>query len=187
MGKCIILSAPSGAGKTTIKTFLLGCNLGLEFSVSACSRKPRGNEQDGKDYHFLSVEEFKKKIDNNEFVEWEEVYKDNFYGTLKNEVNRIWMNNHHVIFDVDVQGGLNLKKTFGENALGLFIMPPSLKHLEDRLRARNTETEASLQKRLKKAEGELNFASKFDIVLINDDLKKCCEEAKEKVEHFINS
>jgi guanylate kinase len=185
MGKCVILSAPSGGGKTTIMQYLLNCNLDLEFSISACTRKKREKEIDGKDYYFLSVDEFKRKIENNEFVEWEEVYADNFYGTLKTEVERIWTNGKHVIFDVDVKGGVSLKKNFGDKALGIFIQPPSMEALEKRLRSRKTETEESLQKRLKKAEYELTYANKFDVVLINDDLNKACEEAKKIVSDFL--
>lgn len=185
MSKCIILSAPSGGGKTTIMRYLLGCNLDLEFSISACSRSKRENETNGKDYYFLSIEEFKEKIAKNEFIEWEEVYTNNFYGTLKTEVERIWTNGKHVIFDVDVKGGLNLKKSFGDKALGIFIMPPSIEHLEKRLRSRKTETEESLQKRLKKATYELTFANQFDVVLINDDLTIACEEAKKITKEFL--
>jgi guanylate kinase len=186
MGKCIILSAPSGGGKTTIMQYLLNCNLGLEFSISACTRNKRSTEIDGKDYYFLSVEEFKKRIEANEFVEWEEVYANNFYGTLKTEVERIWTNGKHVIFDVDVKGGLSLKKSFGNKALGIFIQAPSMEALEIRLRSRKTETEESLQKRLKKAEYELTYANQFDVVLINDDLKKACEEAKNIACEFLS-
>lgn len=187
MSKCIILSAPSGAGKTTIMRYLLGCDLNLAFSISACTRNPRNGEIHGKDYFYFSVDEFKNKIAADDFVEWEEVYKDNFYGTLKSEVNRIWSNKKHVIFDVDVKGGLSLKNNFGKNALSIFIVPPSLEHLEKRLRLRNTETEESLQKRLKKAASELNFAPKFDVVLLNDDLQSACENAKEKVKSFLEN
>ncbi len=186
MGKCIILSAPSGGGKTTIMQYLLDCNVGLEFSISACTRNKREKEVDGKDYYFLSVEEFKQKIAANEFVEWEEVYTDNFYGTLKTEVERIWAKGKHVIFDVDVKGGLSLKKNFGDKALGIFIQPPSMDALEKRLRSRKTETEESLQKRLKKAAHELTYANKFDVVLINDDLDKACEEAKDIACEFLS-
>lgn len=187
MGKCIILSAPSGGGKTTIMRHLLDCNLGLEFSISACTRNKRANEIDGKDYYFLSVEEFKNKIKNNEFVEWEEVYADNYYGTLKTEVERIWAAGKHVIFDVDVKGGLSLKKSFGDKALGIFIQPPSLEELEKRLYMRNTETDESLQKRIKKAAYELTYAPQFDTILINDTLEKACKDAEEKVARFLAS
>ena len=135
-GKCIILCAPSGAGKTSITKFLLQQDLGLEFSISACNREKRTNEVDGEDYHFLTTQSFKNRAENNEFVEWEEVYKDFYYGTLKTEINRIWNKGHDVIFDVDVEGGLSLTKHFGEKALAMFIKPPSVKALEERLRAR---------------------------------------------------
>ena len=140
-GKCVIFSAPSGAGKTTIVHYLLKQNLGLEFSVSACSRDPRSNEVDGRDYHFLGLEGFKEKIEQDAFVEWEEVYTDNFYGTLKSEIERIWSHGKTVIFDVDVIGGLNIKRIFGEQALAIFVQPPSYDELEARLRKRSTETE----------------------------------------------
>lgn len=185
MGKCIIFSAPSGAGKTTIVRYLLGSHMGLEFSVSACSRARRPNEVHEVDYHFLSLAEFRSKIDQGEFIEWEEVYQDNFYGTLKSEIDKIWAMGKHVIFDVDVQGGLNLKKYFGEKALAIFVMPPSIDHLEKRLRSRNTESEESLNRRISKASSELEYASKFDLVLLNDDLETACQEALEKVGAFL--
>lgn len=187
MGKCIIFSAPSGAGKTTIVRYLLGSHLGLEFSVSACSRPRRSNEVHEVDYHFLSQEEFRQKIEDGAFIEWEEVYKDNFYGTLKSEIQRIWDMGKHVIFDVDVKGGLNLKKYFGENALAIFVMPPSIDHLEKRLRSRNTESEESLKRRIDKAASELEYASKFDVILLNDDLETACQEALQKVGDFLSN
>ena len=153
-GKLVIFSAPSGAGKTTIVHHLLKVFPNLEFSVSACSRPMRKDETYGVDYYFISVEEFKKKISKEEFVEWEEVYKDNFYGTLKAEIERIWKKGHHIIFDMDVVGGLNLKKQFGEQALSIFVMPPSIQHLEARLKMRETETPASIARRIGKAEVE---------------------------------
>lgn len=185
-GKCIIFSAPSGAGKTTIVKYLLKQNLGLEFSISACSRNPRGNEIDGKDYYFLSVEEFSKKIKNDEFIEWEEVYKDNFYGTLKSEVNRIWKNKQVVIFDVDVIGGINLKKKFKDQALSIFVQAPSIEELEKRLRIRSTESEEKIQIRLKKAKEELKKASEFDMILTNNNLDEACENAYMIVRNFLN-
>lgn len=186
-GKCVIFSAPSGAGKTTIVHHLLAQNIGLEFSVSACSRDPRPNEIDGKDYYFLGVEKFKYKIKEDAFVEWEEVYKDNFYGTLKSEVERIWRNGHSVIFDVDVIGGLNLKKIFGENALAVFVEPPSVEELENRLRGRSTETEDKITQRLAKAREEISFSDKFDSILINDTLDTACAEAEVLVKKFLNT
>lgn len=184
-GKCIIFSAPSGAGKTTIVHHLLTKNLGLEFSISACSRAPRVNEVDGKDYYFMSVEEFKKRIDQNAFVEWEEVYPDHFYGTLREEMQRIWGNGKTVIFDVDVVGGLNLKKTFGENALSVFVQPPSYEALEVRLRARSTESDEKIAQRMEKAGKELKFAKDFDIILINDNLNDAFERAEKLVKTFL--
>lgn len=184
-GKCIIFSAPSGAGKTTIVHALLNAGIGLEFSVSACSRDPRPNEVNGKDYHFLGIDGFKEKIQEGAFVEWEEVYTNNFYGTLNSEIERIWANGKTVIFDVDVIGGLNLKRIFGENALAIFVQPPSYEELEKRLRYRSTETEEKIQQRMSKAHTELKSASEFDIILINDDLEKAIAKAKELVIDFI--
>lgn len=184
-GKCIIFSAPSGAGKTTIVRFLLKQDLGLEFSVSACSREPRGEEINGKDYHFLGLEGFKEKIKQNAFIEWEEVYTNNYYGTLKSEIERIWNNGHTVIFDVDVIGGLNLKRIFGDQALAIFVKPPSYEELEKRLRYRSTETEDKIRQRMAKANTELGFAKKFDVVLVNDNLDAACEKAKNLVEKFL--
>lgn len=185
MGKCIIFSAPSGAGKTTIVRYLLGSHLGLEFSVSACSRNRRPNEVHEVDYHFLTIEEFRDKINNGAFIEWEEVYTDNYYGTLKSEIERIWSLGKHVIFDVDVKGGLNLKKYFGDKALAVFVMPPSIDHLEKRLRSRNTESEESIRRRIDKAASELEYAPQFDVILLNDDLETACQEALQKVSAFL--
>ena len=184
-GKCIIFSAPSGAGKTTIVHSLLKDEIGLEFSVSACSRDPRPNEIDGKDYHFLGLDGFKNNIDKNAFVEWEEVYANNFYGTLVEEIDRIWGKGKSVIFDVDVIGGLNLKKQFKENALAIFVQPPSYEELEKRLRGRSTESEDKINQRMEKANTELSFAPEFDVVLINDDLQKACDEARELIVDFL--
>jgi guanylate kinase len=185
-GKCLIFSAPSGAGKTTLVHYLLRQLDSLEFSVSATSRAPRGREENGVDYHFLSVEDFKSKISEEAFIEWEEVYKDNFYGTLKTEVQRAWRQGKTVVFDVDAEGGINLKKIFGENALSIFIKPPSLFVLEQRLRDRRTEDEESIKKRLGKAQGELDKAVHFDTILLNDNLEKACHETQEIVTNFIN-
>jgi len=184
-GKCIIFSAPSGAGKTTIVRYLLRNIPDLEFSISAASRQPRGREIDGLDYHFFTVDEFKNKIKNGDFVEWEEVYDDNFYGTLKSEVEKAWRNGKTVVFDVDAIGGLNLKKIFGENSLSIFIKPPSLFVLEQRLKNRRTETPDQIKMRLDKANEELSYANKFDYVLLNDNLEKACTEIKTKIEAFI--
>lgn len=184
-GKCIIFSAPSGAGKTTIVRYLLRNVEKLAFSISAASRQPRGREEDGVDYHFFSVEEFKRKIAADEFVEWEEVYKDNFYGTLKSEVLKHWQAGRTVLFDVDAVGGLNLKKIFGSKALSIFIQPPSLFVLEQRLKNRRTETPEQIEIRLNKANEELSHSSKFDYVLLNDNLEKACYEVKALVMDFI--
>jgi len=184
-GKLIIFSAPSGAGKTTIVHHLLKVFPDLEFSVSACSREMRKGEEFGVDYYFLSVDEFKERIANNEFVEWEEVYKDNFYGTLKTEIERIWKKGKHVIFDVDVIGGLNLKKQFGEKALAIFVMPPSIEHLEKRLKSRETETPESIARRMGKAEEELKTANQFDKIVMNDNLQNAFEQAERFVEDFL--
>jgi len=184
-GKCIIFSAPSGAGKTTIVKYLLRNIENLIFSISAASRLPRGKEVNGIDYHFFSVEEFKSKIDKTEFVEWEEVYKDNFYGTLKIEVEKAWGNGKTVVFDVDAIGGINLKKIFGANALSIFIKPPSLFVLEQRLKNRKTENAEQIKMRLDKANEELSHSSVFDYVLLNDNLEKACAEVKSEIENFI--
>lgn len=184
-GKCVIFSAPSGAGKTTLVHYLLRNIKALEFSISAASRKPRGRELDGVDYHFMASEEFEHKIKNDDFIEWEEVYDNMYYGTLKSEIKKAWDNNKVVVFDVDAEGGINLKKIFGDNALAVFIKPPSLFVLEQRLRDRRTETEESIQKRLAKANGELEKANQFDYVLMNDNLEKACLEAEDLVKKFI--
>lgn len=185
-GKAIIFSAPSGAGKTTVVHHLLKNNPLLEFSVSACSRPKRPGEEDGKDYYFLSVPEFKEHIANGDFLEWEEVYTDNFYGTLRSEIERIWSKGHHVIFDVDVVGGMNLKKHFGKKALSIFVKAPSIEHLEKRLRTRSTETEESIARRMGKAAIEMEYASQFDHVLLNDDLSRALKEAEIVVGEFLN-
>ena len=185
-GKVIIVSAPSGAGKTTVVKHLLGAGLNLVFSVSACSRPPRSHEVNGKDYYFLNTEDFRNKIREEAFVEWEEVYPGKYYGTLKQEVRRIWDENHHILFDVDVKGGMNLKHYFGNRSLAVFVMPPSLEELEKRLRARCTDAENSIQERVRKASLELTFASRFDYVLINDRLDVALEEAMRVVRHFLD-
>lgn len=185
-GKCIIVSAPSGAGKTTIVRHLLTHEPQLAFSVSATSRARRSYEVDGKDYHFISSEEFQRRIDADEFVEWEEVYPGQFYGTLKHELHRIWKEGRHPIFDVDVVGGLDLKEIFGPNALALFIAPPSLAALEERLRQRGTETPESLAKRVAKADHELTYAPQFDAVVVNDVLDRASAEALQRVTGFLS-
>jgi guanylate kinase len=186
-GKCVIFSAPSGAGKTTIVHHLLNANIGLAFSVSACSRDPRPNETDGKDYYFLGLEGFRKLIKEDAFIEWEEVYTDNYYGTLRSEIERIWSEGKTVIFDVDVVGGLNIKRIFDGQALAIFVQPPSYDELEKRLRHRSTESEEKINMRMAKARKELSSASKFDVILINDDLEVACSEAKRMVTEFIQS
>lgn len=184
-GKALIFSAPSGSGKTTIVKHLLQNNKDLGFSISASTRDRRGRtEQDGKDYYFLSPEDFKKKIDSDEFIEWEEVYAGNFYGTLKTEIERIWKEGRNVIFDVDVKGGINLKKYFGDKALAVFVKVPSLEILKERLRERGTETEESLSRRLFKAKFEMSFADKFDVVLVNEDLNASLKEAQQLYDQF---
>jgi guanylate kinase len=185
-GKCIIFSAPSGAGKTTIVRALLAEIDYLSFSISACSRAPRGKEKDGVDYHFISVEEFQAKILKNDFVEWEEVYTNNYYGTLKSELSRIWDSGKTVVFDVDVIGGLHLKEIFKTNALAIFIKPPNQEVLEDRLRKRNTESEGNLQIRIKKAKEEVLRAEEFDCVIENDQLELAIAAAHEQVLKFLS-
>ncbi len=186
MGKMVIFSAPSGAGKTTIVHEMLKIKeFNLAFSVSATSRKPRDNEKDGVDYYFLSVDEFKQKIENNEFVEWVEVYENQFYGTLKSEVERLWSLGKNVVFDVDVIGGLNIKKQYGDAALAIFIKPPSLDELKNRLLKRGTENAESLNKRLQRAKYELSFEDKFDVVIVNDDLQKAIKETEAVLRDFL--
>ena len=186
-GKAIIFFSLFGAGKTTIVQSLLANKLPLSFSISACSRQKRENEINGKDYHFLSIEDFKQKINEQAFIEWEEVYENNYYGTLKSEIERIWNDKKHVVFDVDVVGGLNLKKHFGNNALAIFIQPPSMDVLIERLRNRATESESSLNKRINKAKHEMTYSPSFDSIIINDQLEKTIEVAEKKVKDFLNS
>jgi guanylate kinase len=184
-GKCIIVSAPSGAGKTTLVQHLMSVFSELSFSVSACSRNPRPGEVDGLDYYFMSVEAFKQKITNEAFVEWEEVYPDHFYGTLKSEITRLWEKRNVIIFDVDVVGGLNLKAQFPHCSLSLFIEPPSLSILEGRLRSRQTESEDRINTRIKKASWELEQAPRFDKTLINHDLIEAKKEAVSLITAFL--
>lgn len=178
-GRALIFSAPSGSGKTTIVKYLIEINPDLVFSISASTRPKRDNvEEDGKDYYFLTQEEFVEKVNNNEFIEWEEVYKGIFYGTLKSEVSRIWDEGKNVIFDVDVKGGINLKNYFGSRALAVFVKAPSEEILKERLVERNTESEAALAKRLEKAREETTYADRFDKILLNDDLERSLKEAQ---------
>jgi guanylate kinase len=186
-GKLVIISAPSGAGKTTIVKHLLESGLNLAFSVSATTRSSRGKEKNGVDYFFLSVPEFRNRIEKEEFVEWEEVYKDLLYGTLRSEIERIWGNGNHVIFDVDVMGGLNLKKIFGRKAIAIFIMPPSVKELEKRLTGRGTDSPEKIRMRLDKAHIELKLAGQFDNIVINDNLDKAKEETISIITEFLSS
>ena len=184
-GKLLIFSAPSGAGKTSIVKGVLSRVPGLEFSISACSRPKRPGERDGTDYYFLSPDDFRKKIEDNAFLEWEEVYPGSYYGTLLSEVERIWQQGKHVVFDVDVAGGLNIKKQFPTRSLAIFIRPPSLEVLRERLTNRGTESVESLQKRLGKAEEELSYANQFDHILVNDVLENAIDEACELVKKFV--
>jgi guanylate kinase len=186
MRKAIIFSAPSGAGKTTLVRHLMSVMPVLQFSVSATSRSKRDYEENGKDYYFLSPEQFRNHIEKNDFLEWEEVYPDHYYGTLKEEVERIFDLGFAVIFDVDVVGGLNLKEYFGTEALAVFVKPPSEQDLEKRLRYRNTETEEKIQLRLSKAKHELAFENRFDTVIINSDLSAAMKEAEQKVGNFLD-
>ena len=186
LGKVIIFSAPSGAGKSTVVNHLLGLYPQFEFSISATSRAPRGQEQDGVEYYFIDAERFRELIARDAFVEYEEVYQDRFYGTLKSEVERIWRKGHVIVFDVDVKGGVNLKKYFGDAALSVLIVPPSMEVLEARLRGRGTDSEEAIRERLDKASSELEFAAgKFDRDLVNDKLEETFAEAEALVDAFL--
>lgn len=186
MDKAIIFSAPSGAGKTTIVHHLMKIpSFKMAFSVSATSRAMRHNEVDGKDYHFLTPDDFLHRAQRGEFLEWEEVYKDQYYGTLKSEIENIWKSGNNVIFDVDVQGGMNLKKIFGEKALSIFVQPPSIEMLNFRLRNRSTESAEKIAMRINKAAAEMKFAHKFDVQLLNDDLTVALMQAEQIVGGFL--
>ena len=184
-GKAIIISAPSGAGKTTLVNKLLDTKLPLLFSISACSRAPREGEEDKKDYYFLSIEEFKEKIKAQDFVEWEEVYEGNFYGTLKKEIERIWKEKKHVVFDVDVIGGISLKEYFMGNSISIFIKPPSMEVLSKRLKKRNTEDGKSIKNRLEKSFEEMKSIDKFDKIIVNDELSISSKNIIETVKKFL--
>ncbi len=185
MGKLIIFSAPSGAGKSTIVNYLLSQNINLRFSISATSRLPRGEEKHGVEYYFHTPEEFRQKIENNEFLEYEEVYKDKFYGTLKAEVQRIFDNGGNVIFDVDVVGGCNIKKYYGDKALSIFVEPPSISELRNRLVSRGTDSPEIIEARVAKAEYEMTFASEFDVIIKNDNLEEAKAKALQVVKEFL--
>jgi guanylate kinase len=187
-GKIIIFSAPSGAGKTTIVKHLLNINPLLSFSISACTRDRRGRtETNGKDYYFITPDEFRTKIENDEFVEWEEVYEGAFYGTLKSEIERIWSEGKHVILDVDVKGGLSIKNFYKDRALAIFVKPPSIEILAQRLEARKTDSASSISSRVFKAKFEMSFEDKFDAVVVNDDLEKAFAESEKLVNDFLES
>ena len=183
--RAILFSAPSGSGKTTIIKRLMKYFDCFEFSISATSRNPREGESDGVDYYFLSPDEFERRVQEEQFLEWEEVYAGTRYGTLKSEIDRICEKEKVVIFDVDVNGGLNIKRYFGDDALAIFVMPPSIEVLEQRLRSRGTESEESIQKRLGRSAKELNEASKFDVTIINDNLDRAVEQTKQTIEKFL--
>jgi guanylate kinase len=182
----VILSAPSGAGKTTIAHHLLQAGLGLEFSITACSRARRNGETDGVDYYFITADEFRRRVDAGEFLEWQEVYPDHFYGSLKSEMERISGNGHHVLFDVDVVGGLNIKKIYKEKALTVFISPPSLEALRERLESRATDSPEKIRLRLKKAEQEIARAKEFDVIIVNDKLDEAVAESEKRVREFLH-
>ena len=184
-GKAVIISAPSGAGKTTLVYKLLKAKLPLLFSISACSRAPREGEEDKKDYYFLSVEEFKEKINAQDFVEWEEVYKGNLYGTLKKEIERIWNEKKHVVFDVDVIGGISLKEYFKENSISIFIKPPSVEVLSERLKKRNADDRKAIKNRIEKSFEEMKSIDKFDKIIVNDELNISTKNIIETVEKFL--
>ena len=184
----VIIKGPSGAGKSTVVNHILGKRDDLEFSISATSRAPRGQEQHGVEYYFFTADEFRKMISEEKFVEYEEVYAGSFYGTLKSEVDRIWAKGHTIIFDIDVQGGVNLKRIFGEQALSIFIQAPSVEILRERLIGRGTDTMEAIEKRVAKAASEMEFAAgKFDYTLVNDDLQKALAEAEEVIGSFLNA
>ncbi len=184
-GKVIIFSAPSGAGKSTIVNHMLGLYPELEFSISATSRAPRGSEQDGIEYYFFTADKFREMVAADMFVEHEEVYPGSFYGTLKSEVERIWAKGHTIVFDIDVQGGMNLKRIFGDRALSVFIQAPSVEILRKRLIGRGTDSEEAIEKRVAKAAEEMSYSDRFDYILVNDNLSKAFDEAERVIGNFL--
>lgn len=187
MGKAILFSAPSGCGKTTIIRELMQWFDCFEFSISATSRQPREGERHGRDYYYLSRDEFMRRVDGGEFLEWEEVYQGTCYGTLKSEITRIWDAGHVIVFDVDVNGGRNIKRYFGDDALSIFVMPPSIEVLEQRLRNRGTDSEESIAKRLARSAEELKQADQFDVTIVNDDLQRAVDETRKVIEQFLDA
>ena len=187
MGQVVIFSAPSGSGKTTIVHRLLARYPQFEFSISATSRAPRGQERDGREYYFFTAEEFRRRVDAGEFLEWEEVYKGCYYGTLKSELERIWAKGHTVVFDVDVAGGVNIKRMFGERALAVFVQAPSVEELRRRLEGRGTDSPERIEQRLAKAEYEMTFRDRFDAVVVNDRLDEALADAERKVRAFLEA
>jgi guanylate kinase len=185
--RVLIVSAPSGAGKSTLVNHLLSSGLPLSFSVSATSRKPRGNEKEGREYYFMTASEFRERIAAGEFVEWEEVYEDHFYGTMKSEIERITNKGMYPLFDVDVRGGISLKKVFGSDALAIFVMPPSVEALRERLIRRGTDTPDMISMRVEKASSEIELAASFDMVIVNDDLERACSEIVSAVTGFLKT
>lgn len=185
-GKIIIITAPSGAGKTSITRFLLKKYPNLAFSISAATRKPRGNEKNGIDYYFMSLEEFQQKIHNNEFIEWEMVYEDKYYGTLRSEIERIWAEGKTPILDIDVKGAIHVQKQFPDESFSLFVQPPSVDELRKRLESRGTETPQNIETRLSKASYELSFIHSFNKVIVNDTLEHACEQTEQAILHFLN-
>ncbi len=186
-GKVLIFSAPSGSGKSTIVNHILGLHPEIEFSISATSRPPRGQEKDGVEYYFLDVDDFRNRIQAGQFVEFEQVYEGRYYGTLKSEVERIWAKGHVIVFDVDVKGGVNLKKYFGDQALSVFIQAPSVEELHRRLIARKTDSPEAIAERVAKAAEEMTYAPKFDVVLVNDVLEDAYARAEKLVDDFLNA
>lgn len=186
VGKLIIFSAPSGAGKSTLVQHLLSCDFNMEFSISATSRLPRGDERNGVEYYFLTPEKFRQMVENQEFLEYEEVYPNCYYGTLRSEIERITNQGKNIVFDVDVIGGLNIKENYGDRALALFIAPPSIEVLHERLHGRGTDSAEMIEKRVGKADFEMTFAPDFDLVIVNDDLETAKKEAENAIREFLN-